>query len=347
MRPTLALVAVALVFHATATALPTFAHFPWLAGSENGEASANVAVEDDLYPPIPEAVTSFGAAISDDALYLYGGHTGGAHEYYTEAQAHTLWRLNLKKPTAWESLGTGPRLQGLAMVAHAGKLYRLGGFTAKNREGEAKDLWSQDGVACFDPATKQWHDLPPLPEPRSSFDAAVLGNKIYVMGGWSLQGGSELSWLQTAHVLDLGKQPLQWQTLPKPPFQRRALSVAALGDKVFAIGGMQRSGGPSTRVDLFDTESQTWSVGPSLIGEGMEGFGSSSFAIGGNLYVTTYSGALQRLAADGKSWTTLKRLSRDRFFHRLLPLSDHQLLSVGGASMTSGKFDELDVITIR
>ena len=45
-------------------------------------------------------------------------------------------RLDLKNGKAWESLGKGPGLQGLALVAHNNKLYRLGGFAAKNKEGD-------------------------------------------------------------------------------------------------------------------------------------------------------------------------------------------------------------------
>jgi N-acetylneuraminic acid mutarotase len=314
---------------------------------EQPSTEYSVSVTSDVYPKIPETVTSFGGAVANNSLYIYGGHTGRAHEYYSEAQANTLWRLDLKNPKAWESLGNGPRLQGLAMVAHAGKIYRIGGFTAKNNEGEEKDLWSQAGVACFDPATKQWQDLPPLPEPRSSFDAAVLGDQIYVIGGWSMLGGGETTWLKTAYVLDLSETPLQWKSLPEPPFQRRALSVAAHDGKVYAIGGMQESGGPSTRVDVYDPVSQSWSRGPDLNGEGMDGFGSSAFAVGDELFVTTYNGSLQRLAADGNSWQSLQKLDRERFFHRLLPLSENQLLAIGGASMSSGKFEELDVIQVR
>ena len=300
------------------------------------------------YPDIPKAVTSFGAAIAGDALYIYGGHTGRAHAYYKEAQANTLWRLDLKKPKAWESLGDGPGLQGLAMVAHGGKLYRIGGFTAKNKDGEEGDLWSQAAVARYDPATKRWQEVSPLPEPRSSFDAAVLGDKIYVIGGWQMQGDGETKWHKTAHVLDLSANSPVWKALPEPPFQRRALSVAAHDGKVYAIGGMQpKKGGPTTRVDIYDPSTGKWSQGPGLVGEGMEGFGSSAFAVGKALYVSTISGKLQRLAEDGKSWKVVRQLERARFFHRMLPLSDEQLLSVGGGSMTKGRYEQLDVIEVR
>ena len=299
------------------------------------------------YPVIPELVTSFGAAMIGDSLYVYGGHTGEAHSYYQEAQAKTLRRLDLKRPTKWESLGRGNGLQGLAMIAHGGKLYRLGGFTAKNQKGEDQSLWSQAGVSCFDPDTTKWTEVAPMPEPRSSFDAAVLGNKIYVVGGWSMQGDQESTWHKTAHVLDLSQQEPAWEPLPAPTFRRRALSVAAHDGKIYAIGGMQPQGGPTTRVDVFDPATKKWSEGPSLIGKGMDGFGSSAFATGGRLYVSTYSGDLQRLAADGKSWEVVRKLPTARFFHRMLPFSRDALVIVGGANMSSGKFDAIEVISVK
>jgi len=315
-----------------------------------GEDQAAVESADSKqvdYPVIPELVTSFGAAISDDVLYVYGGHTGEAHSYYQEAQANTLRRLNLRQPSQWESVGRGHGLQGLAMVAHGGKLYRIGGFRAKNKKGEEQSLWSQANVSCFDPKTKKWTELPPLPEPRSSFDAAVLGDKIYVVGGWSMQGDQESTWHKTAYMLDLGRKGATWEPLETSPFQRRALSVAAHQGKIYAIGGMQPKGGPTTRVDVFDTDKNVWSKGPSLIGKGMDGFGSSAFAIGGRLYVSTYSGDLQRLAVDGKSWEVVRKLPTARFFHRMLPFSKDALLMVGGANMSSGKFEEIEVISVQ
>ena len=298
-------------------------------------------------PAIPEMVTSFGAAIAEGSLYVYGGHTGRAHSYSNESQAKTLRRLDLKHPKAWESLGEGPGLQGLALVAHGNKLYRLGGFVAKNKEDDENDLWSQADVACYDVMAKQWQDLSPLPEPRSSFDAAVLNDKIYVIGGWQLAGEEDSVWHKSTYVLNLAASAPQWESLPETPFQRRALSVAAHQGKIYAIGGMQMEGGPTTRVDIYDPANGKWSTGPSLQGEPMDGFGSSAFVTGGRLYASTYSGKLQRLSEDGQSWEIVKELERARFFHRMLPLSDTQLISVGGASMQTGKFEEVDVIDVR
>ncbi len=297
------------------------------------------------FPDLPECVTSFGAAIAGDHLYVYGGHTGEAHEYARDTQAHTLRRLHLSGTRPWEELGEGPPLQGLALVSHLGKLYRLGGFAARNQAGAANDLWSQSAVSLYDPTSNRWTELPALPEPRSSFDAVVLGGTVYVVGGWQLQGGDQATWLTTACALDL-EAPTAWQPLPAPPFQRRALSAAAFAGKLYVIGGMQQYGGPTTRVDVFDPQVRQWSLAPSLPGEPMEGFGSAAFAVGNRLCVSTTTGRLLCLRANHPSWTIIGQLDRARFFHRMLPLDAHHVLLVGGANMSIGKWAQIDMVRV-
>lgn len=297
-------------------------------------------------PPLPEMVTSFGGAILDDHLYIYGGHTGSAHSYSLKEQGNVLRRVALGGGE-WEALAEGPHLQGLALVAYGEKLYRIGGFTAKNAEGEDHDLWSQNAVAAIDPEGGEWIELPALPEPRSSHDAAVVGDTIYVVGGWELAGGGENEWHKTAWAMDLSAEKPEWKALPEPPFQRRALALAAHEGKLYAIGGMQPEGGPTTRVDIFDPASGEWKQGPNLVGEeDITGFGSSAFATGGRLYVTTIKGDLQRLTDDGSAWEIVKQTPTARFFHRMLPIDDKSFVIVGGANMKIGKFDEVEVIDV-
>ncbi|WP_166831672.1 Kelch repeat-containing protein [Thalassoroseus pseudoceratinae] len=321
------------------------------------------AVADLKLDPLKQSVTSFGGAILDGNVYIYGGHTGSAHSYSNEEQGRQLLRLNLKTGR-WNELADGPGLQGLALVTNGEKLYRIGGFTAKNAEGEEHDLWSQDSVAAFDLESNAWNEMPSLPEPRSSFDACVLNNTIYVIGGWQLAGDDESKWHKTAWSMDLDAKKPEWKALPTPPFQRRALAVAAHDGKVYAIGGMQETGGPTTRVDVFDPKSGEWAEGPSLVmtekpaeeeGEdnrrgrfsgGMTGFGASAFATGGRLYTSTINGDLQRLSKDGKKWEIIAQTPTARFFHRMLPLDKSRLIVVGGASMAFGKFDEVEVLNV-
>jgi N-acetylneuraminic acid mutarotase len=297
------------------------------------------------FPALPESLTSFGAAVSDGYLYVYGGNTGKTHQYSSELQSNRFRRLNLAKPEAWEDLPGEARLQGLALVAAGGKLYRVGGFTAKNATGEKKDLWSIADVACFDPATRTWSKLPSLPAPRSSHDAVVLDNKIYVAGGWAMQGGSKNSeWHHSAMVLDLSQPTLAWKQLPTPPFVRRAVSLATQNGKVFVIGGMYETGDTSSDVDFYDPAANTWQSAPDLPGKSIEGFGNSAFEVGGKLFVSTVEGNLQRL--DGDKWTLVSKLKHPRYFHRMLPVSNEQLIFLGGTARSGERADEIETVLV-
>jgi N-acetylneuraminic acid mutarotase len=296
------------------------------------------------FPPLAEGITSFGAVINDG--WLYGGHKGSAHSYSIEEQSNEFRRVSVEQPEKWEDLPQGLRVQGMGMVAAKGKLYRLGGFSAQNHEGEDSKLVSTAQVDIFDPATSQWTPGTALPEARSSFDAVVVGDQVYVVGGWALRGEEDSQWHDTAYVADLSAETLAWKPIPNPGFQRRALALGELGGKVYAIGGMQSEGGVTTKTAVLDPATSQWSEGPTLPGDNMEGFGSSAFQTGGKLYVSTIKGNLLRLSADGGSWEQIATLKQPRFFHRMLPLSAHELVLVGGADMKTGKVLELETVHV-
>lgn len=318
-----------------------------LAQDGNGQAGLK-AVRKIKIADIPEGITSFGGAVIGDRMYLYGGHTGDAHSYYESGQNQDLYMIDFNSLDNWKSLGKGLGLQGLAMVAYNGKLYRLGGFHAHNKKGEKHDLRSVADFSVFNFTTGKWEKLPSMPEPRSSFDAVVKDGVIYVVGGWAMNGQQSTVWSETAYRFDLKKGESKWEKLPNPPFKRRALSLGFQGDQIVAVGGMQQQGGPTNEVAMFDLKSQKWTAGPSLPKSGrMEGFGSSCFNVGGKLIVSTYGGSVYRLDDDADKWVSIGKLDEGRFFHRLLPIGDDRFALVGGASMDSGKFHEVEILNVK
>lgn len=304
---------------------------------------SNVQSASTELPDVPKGITSFGAAAIGDSVYVYGGHWGGAHHYWQEGQSNELLRLNAGE-SKWEQLAGGPRRTGTAMVAHGGKLYRIGGFEARNAEADDADLHSMDDVQRFDPATGKWEDFVAMPVPRSSHDAAVLENTIYVVGGWNLQQRGEGKFLDTMLTLDLSAAKPEWKTATVP-FKRRALSVAVHDGKVYAIGGMLEKGGPTTKVSVYDPQSQKWSDVSSLHGQPKEGFGNTSFEVNRKLSVVTRSGAIQQLNEDDKSWSIAGYLKSPRFFSRLLPISGGRGIVIAGADMGSGKVNNTEIIS--
>lgn len=297
-------------------------------------------------PELPFAVTSFGAAVIGNTVYVAGGHLGESHEYNRDDQSDELLSLDTTGDRQWKVVSKMPKLQGLAMVAHGGKLYRVGGFEARNAPDEPKDMHSLAQFARFDPATKTWTDLAPLPEGRSSLDAAVVGDELYVVGGWKMAGKDAKSvWHDTVWKANLTKEPIAWEAVPSPGFQRRAIAAAAYQGKLYVLGGMSSDNKVTQAVSVFDPKTGAWSEGPSLTGETMESFGASAFAQHGRLYVTGVKGRILRLSEDGRSWDEVGHLDKGRFFHRLLPLGDDRLVVVGGSSR-AGRILSLELVRV-
>ncbi len=297
-------------------------------------------------PDCPVAVTSFGAAVCEGYLYVYGGNMGDAHTYSAEGQNNQFRRVKLENGSKWESLGEVPRRQGNALVSYKNKVYRIGGFEARNKlDEDEEEIVSTKDFAVYDPETSKWTDLVPLPEPRSSFDAVVAGDILYVVGGWALNGDRDDSeWLGTAWQMDLSEDKLEWTSIPAPP-ERRANSLAELNGKVYLIGGMGDDARPTQSVLVFDAMTKKWTDGPSLPGMSMDGFGNSSFNVGGGVVVSTFGGQIVQLSKDGMSWRNIGQLKPGRFFHRLVAIDDNQFAVLGGTSANSEK--QTNVVVVR
>ena len=276
------------------------------------------------------AVNSFAGAVLDDWLYVYSGHTGTTHEYSTETTARKFRRLSLKDRTTWEDLPMGRDVQGAAMVADGRYLYRTGGMTARNQPGQPQDLISNADFARFDPESKTWTDLAPMPSPRSTHDSAIVGRQVYAVGGWWMKGGKEVStYHKEAIVFDLDHPEAGWKSFEQP-FRRRALAAAEADGKLYVLGGLDNAFQVSRKVDIFDPKAATWSTGPQLPGSNFEGFAPSAFAVDGRLYVSGLSGVIARLDAAGAAWEAVGQWALPRNTHRMLPGPGRSLLAVGG-----------------
>lgn len=293
-------------------------------------------------PSLPEPLASFGGAVCDGWLYVYGGHIGAEHDHSKDNLSTHFRRVKLDGGAAWEELPMQTALQGLPLVAHKGKLYRVGGLNFRNAAADEPDMHSVDEFASYDPTTGQWTALPRLPEPRSSHDAVVIGDTLYVVGGWTLKGERHGDWLPTAWTFDLTKSDAKWQPLATPTFKRRALAVAPWNGKLVALGGMDDSDEVSKSVDALDLSTGRWTALPELPGGQMRGFGVSAWDLGGDLYVSGAEGVVYRLAVDGAKWESAGKLQQPRFFHRLLPLDASTLLAVAGASFEDGHLANIE-----
>ncbi|MEM9456732.1 MAG: hypothetical protein AAGF11_21325 [Myxococcota bacterium] len=273
---------------------------------------------------MPRGLTSFGAAPLDGSLYILGGYFGRPHDYSEAGQSGELLRLDLKT-NQWTRLGDVDKAQSVTLVAHEGRLYRVGGMQARNAAGSPEDLHSLDTVEVFDVATSAWSTLPSLPQPRSSHEAIVADGKLWVVGGWTLAGESR-TWHTTILSLDLADPSKGWTEIDAP-FQRRALAAAAIEGKIVVMGGLDSERQMSTSVDIYDSASGQWSTGPQFAGPG---FGLAAAVYGGTVFGCGMDGVIHRWQPGESAWVRAGTLAYPRFFHRMVPTGSGELLVVGG-----------------
>lgn len=296
-------------------------------------AATDIVVGGALLPPMPIAVTSFGAAASGAELYTLGGYFGTPHAYSREGQSRAVQGVALDGSSAWRTVAELEQgLQGVALIAHGRELCRVGGLRAANAEGEDAVLSSLAEAACLDLSTRTWRSLPDLPSGRSSHDAALLGSTIYVGGGWQLSGDpSSGVWQTDVLALDLARPGATWTKIASP-VERRALALAAAGGRVIAIGGMTKDRAMSRRVDTFDPATGAWAQGPDFPADA---FGIAAAGAGETVYASARDGMIYGWTIGESAWKRVTALAFPRFFHRLIAAGSPEaptLIAVGGIS---------------
>ena len=216
----------------------------------------------------------------------------------------------------------------------------------QNPKGEKTDTRSQATCAVYDPQAGKWADLEPLPEPRSSHDAIVVGDTLYVFGGWRLNGPDGKSeWHTTAGPWTRRSRGPSGRRSTQP-FQRRALTAAAHGGKVYVIGGLNPKAETELTVNVYDPKAGTWAEGPPLPGERSNGFTPASAVTDGRLFVTPADGKLYRLSEAGDRWDEAGQLREPRFVARMVPGPDHRLVVIAGAAPGS-LLASVEVVEVR
>jgi N-acetylneuraminic acid mutarotase len=190
-------------------------------------------------PRLPLAVDHPSAASLNGQVYLAGGHTFGR-------DSMRLFRLD---GDHWTELAAMHYARGgHALVAVQGKLFALGGNSARGNVGP---------IEAFDPAANVWTVLSSLPVPRNHVSGFVLGNRACVAGGRSPT---------TARVDCVDAGDGSWSRLPDLP---RATSgggaISFVGGAVAMMGGQDAS--ETAMVDMlsFYADSGAWSATDTML----------------------------------------------------------------------------------
>lgn len=185
------------------------------------------------------------------SMYCMGG--------YSAALAKCLRTVEVLKPNgAWQY---GPPMITArahhAAVACSGKLFAIGGSLDVYVGGAlaSVEVLEPSGIASV------WQQGPPLTTPRSGACAAVLGGKIYVMGGRSALGAP----LNSVEVLDLTDGV--WRPAPAMRVPRAFAAAATVVNRLYVIAGGAGNTGVTescNSVEYFDVVTNQWHSAASL-----------------------------------------------------------------------------------
>jgi N-acetylneuraminic acid mutarotase len=163
----------------------------------------------------------------------------------------------------------------------------------------------------YDPRPDKWSTGQPMSHPRVSAASAVLGGRIYVVGG--AEPGNPKRVLATGEVYDPAAD--QWRTLPDMRTPRKGLGAAEMGGVLYAIGGVDGAGHALSTVEVLNTNGQ-WETFKNMR---VAVSGAFVAAREGRLYVAggkTTAGAiatLQSCTVQSGIWTTLEDMPEVRF----------------------------------
>lgn len=206
---------------------------------------------------MPIARTEAQQAIKNGLLYVFGG-------FYNSGWDATK-RVDVFDPTAntWTRLPDMPvAVTHAATVVDGNNVILAGGFVGDDPGPATKDVW------MFNVNSKAWSKLPSLPAARGGGGAGIVGTKLYFFGGGtrnaSLQHDADYG---TTWELDLANPASGWKTKASMPTPRNHLAFAAVGGKVYAIGGQilnRENTGNQTVVHAYNPATNTWTQAASL-----------------------------------------------------------------------------------
>lgn len=218
-------------------------------------------------PDLPAPSHHLNAAVHGDTLYVAGVLSDADF-----SPAAVTWALTPGRDPSWRTLPAMPTDSARgssAMGALGDELVVAGGLA-----GGAVAT-----VSAFDLSTQTWRALPPLPAPVDHGCGAVVGGKLYVIGG---RRGTITSVTASVYEYTPGGT---WRTRRPMPTARGGVACGVVGERIIVVGGEgnpANAAGLFANVEAYAPASDTWEVLPAMP---TPRHGMGAAGAGGRLYV--------------------------------------------------------------
>jgi N-acetylneuraminic acid mutarotase len=232
--------------------------------------------------PFPQPAEEISGAAAGGRMYVFAGlapiwkPVGMVYEYDPGTDKWTK-----KRPMALPS-------HHVAFTEFRGKIYAFGGFVLPE---SGPPGWTPINNAWeYDPAADTWQALAPMPSKRGSSLAAVVGDRIYVIGGaTTIPGSKETAVYPTRPHMSVGTveeyDPASntWRERSAMPTPRNHAAIGVVNGKIYVIGGRVGAAFIGLASDIsvveeYDPATDQWSgprarmpIARSAIGAGVDG----------------------------------------------------------------------------
>ncbi|MEV5986628.1 carboxypeptidase regulatory-like domain-containing protein [Streptomyces sp. NPDC052051] len=211
-----------------------------LGKGKKSEAKPAANAAGDAWQP----VANLPATIQDNAVAVYDGKVYSAFGFDGSADVKDLYAYD-PDSGSWTKLASAADTRE-GSPAHGfinGKLYVSGGWGASG-DPDAK-------TEVYDPATNTWSTAASSPKPYAGAGSAVLGGKLYVVGGCTSSCGTT-----DATVYDPASD--SWSAIASYPEPISWQSCGGIDGKLYCAGG--NSGTASTKHSyVYDPGTDAWS----------------------------------------------------------------------------------------
>jgi N-acetylneuraminic acid mutarotase len=180
----------------------------------------------------PVELNHFQAVVYKDEIYLLGAMTG---RYPHEKPVANIFIYN-PKTNAWrtgDEIPADRRRGSGGVVVYKDKFYMVTGILDGHWTGNV--TWFDE----YDPRTGKWTKLADAPVARDHVRAAIIGDKIYLIGGMqsnTMEKKGLANLVDAVDVYDFKKR--QWTTASaKLPTPRAGNTVVVIKDDLFVMAG--------------------------------------------------------------------------------------------------------------
>ena len=310
--------------------------------------------------PFPDPCPELIGATSNGKLFVFGGLLGPKVKglVYEYDPAANKWTKKKNMPL--------PAHHAMA-VGYGDKIYLFGGGGEPIPGGG--NWMPLDNSWEYDTVHDTWKALAPMPTPRGAGVAALVGTKVYVIGGASVHPGAKLvsltpngphRSLDSNEVYDISTN--KWAARAPMPTGRNHMAAGVVNGKIYVIGGRVGSvfvvASATDIVEEYDPATDTWGYARARMPTTRSGLTFATYAgkiyvIGGEYLNNLIVGAFRDIEAydpASDTWSILPPMDEPRnapasavIGNRLYIISGQmQSGSIGGEALASSSVDALE-----